>query len=97
MLPGAPVLYCRSGDKTKEPRKLWDNPAAFKLITDSERNADPTQRQAIFDQLETLFRADIPMIPLYSATQTSAARNSVLGYQGWALGAPLFWGVSLKQ
>ncbi|MBX9907504.1 MAG: ABC transporter substrate-binding protein [Beijerinckiaceae bacterium] len=85
-----------SGDKDKQPRKVWDNAEARELMTRSMEVTDKAQRQAIFDELEARFRADMPMIVLYSSVETSAARSNVQGYAGWALGQPRAWGVSLK-
>ena len=85
-----------SGDKDKQPRKVWDNPDALALLAKSMQVSAPTERQAIFDQMEALFRADVPMIPLYSVHETAAVRANVSGYRDWALGQPRAWGVSLK-
>ena len=59
--------------------------------------ADPAQRQAIFDKLEDMYRADIPMITLFSGTRLSASRSNIEGYRSWALGTPRPWGVSIKR
>jgi peptide/nickel transport system substrate-binding protein len=85
-----------SGDKAKQPRKVWDNPEAAKLIAESMVTADPARRQALFDKLEALYRADVAMITIYSGVRTSAARSNVIGYESWALGSPRAWGVSFK-
>lgn len=85
-----------SGDKDKQPRKVWDNAEARALLTQSMEIADKAQRQALFDKLEASFRADVPMITMYSSVETSAARANVQNYGGWALGQPRAWGVSLK-
>ncbi|WP_342358481.1 ABC transporter substrate-binding protein [Terrarubrum flagellatum] len=86
-----------SGDKDAQPRKVWDNAESRKLMTRSMEISDRAQRQALFDDLEAKFRADAPMIVLYSAVETSAARANVQNYSGWALGQPRAWGVSLKS
>jgi peptide/nickel transport system substrate-binding protein len=86
-----------SGDKAKQPRKVWDNPEAQKLITQSTVTVDRKQRQAIFDQLEKMFRDDVPMIVLYSGVKVSAVGENVKGFKGWAFGFPRAWGVSLAD
>ncbi|WP_202964573.1 ABC transporter substrate-binding protein [Inquilinus limosus] len=86
-----------SGDKARQPRKVWDNPEAAKLLAESMAVEDPAKRQALFDRLEALYRGDVAMITLYSGVRTSAARANVVGYKGWALGSPRAWGVSFKQ
>lgn len=84
-----------SGDKATQPRKVWDNAEARGLLDKAMQLVDGTERQAVLDQLEALFRADTPMIVLYSSAEISAARPGILNYKGWALGQPRGWGVSL--
>ena len=85
-----------SGDKDKQPRKVWDDPEGLALLANSMQVSAPPDRQAIFDRMEALFRAGMPMIPLYAVFQTSAVRADVVGYRNWALGQPRGWGVALK-
>lgn len=86
-----------TGEKATQPRKAWDSKAAADLVTRSMAIADPAQRQAIFDKLEDMYRADIPMITLFSGTRLSASRSNIEGYRSWALGTPRPWGVSIKR
>lgn len=86
-----------TGDKSEQPRKVWDNPEAIDLIAKSMQTKDADERQIIFDRLEKLYREDVAMITLYSSVRTSAANGRVAGYRGWPLGSPRAWGVSLKQ
>ncbi|ROZ64187.1 ABC transporter substrate-binding protein [Ramlibacter sp. WS9] len=85
-----------SGDKDKQPRKVWDNPEALELIQRSMNTTDRVQRQAIFDKLEGKMREDVPAIFMYASVNTSAARNYVAGYKSWPLGLPRLWGVSMR-
>lgn len=85
-----------SGDKDKQPRKVWDNPEALALIASSMATTDRAQRQAMFDRLEAMLREDVPAIFMYSSVNTSAARAHVAGYRSWPLGSPRAWGVSLR-
>ena len=85
-----------SGNKDEQPRKLWENPKALELIAKAKQVSDPTERKAIFDELEAMFRTDVPMIPLYSGIKVSAVGTNVEGYSGWTIGYPRAWGVSLK-
>lgn len=85
-----------SGDKAEQPRKVWDNPEAQKLLAESMEIAEPEKRQAIFDKLEAMFRTDVPMIVLYSEVRTGAVRSNVSGYKSWAMGQPRAWGVSVS-
>lgn len=86
-----------SGDKAKQPRKVWDNPEALALIAKSMQVTDTKERQAIFDQLEGMFRADVPMIALYSGVKVSAVRDAVQDYHSWAVGFPRAWGVTVSD
>ncbi|TCR62505.1 peptide/nickel transport system substrate-binding protein [Bosea sp. BK604] len=86
-----------SGDKAEQPRKVWDNGEAQKLLAQSMEIAEPAKRQAIFDKLEAMFRAEVPMIVLYSEVRTSAVRANISGYKSWAMGQPRAWGVSINR
>ena len=61
-----------SGDKAKQPRKVWDNPEALKLIDAASVDSESAKRQSSFDQLHKLFLADVPSIPLYNGLRISA-------------------------
>jgi peptide/nickel transport system substrate-binding protein len=86
-----------SGIKAEQPRKVWENTEALALLAKSMSVPDAKERQPIFDQMEKLFREDVPMIVTYSAVQTSGVRANVVGFKGWALGQPRAWGVSFKK
>jgi peptide/nickel transport system substrate-binding protein len=85
-----------TGPKDKQPRKVWENPAAIDLLAKSMALSDKAQRQAIFDQLDAKLREDVPTIWMYSEVRTSAAKTYVKGYTGWPLGHVRGWGVSMK-
>jgi peptide/nickel transport system substrate-binding protein len=85
-----------SGNKDKQPRKVWDNPEALELIHKSMTTTDHAQRQAIFDKLEAKMRADVPAIFMYSSVNTGAYRSYVTGYKSWPLGLPRLWGVAMR-
>lgn len=86
-----------SGNKDKNPNKVWDNPEGLKLIAESASIIDDTRRQEIFDGLEGMIRADLPIIPLYSGTRIGAVRSNVDGYKTWPVGYARMWGVSFAQ
>lgn len=86
-----------SGDKDKQPRKVWDNPEALALIARSTELSDRAARQAVFDQLEARLREDVPAVFMYSAVTTSAVRAHVGGYKTWPVNQPRAWGVTLRQ
>jgi peptide/nickel transport system substrate-binding protein len=81
------------GNKAKEPRKTWDTPEARSLLAESEAVGDPVQRQAIFDQLESMFREYVPAIELYNSSRISVVRDNVVGFKGWPANQTRLWGV----
>lgn len=85
-----------TGDKDKQPRKLWDNPQAIKLVGDASLVTDHAERQKIFDELHTLFLADVPSIPIYNGQDVAAFRSTVQGYTPWAVKKPRGWEVEKK-
>jgi peptide/nickel transport system substrate-binding protein len=85
-----------SGPKATQPRKVWDNAAAHELITQAMVTSDQAKRQALFDELQTAFVADLPMIPLWNSVDIAAWRSNVTGYQNWAASMPRLWNVALN-
>ncbi|CDN94951.1 ABC transporter substrate-binding protein [Agrobacterium tumefaciens] len=83
-----------SGNKDKQPNKVWDNAEGRELIAQSSRISDPAERQKIFDKLEGMIRADVPMTVIYAGSRVSAVRKNVEGYKTWPVGYPRMWGVS---
>lgn len=82
-----------TGDKAKQPRKVWDNPDAQKLLDAASVDTDHAKRQASFDQLHKLFLADVPSIPLYNGLDIGAFRTDIKGYTPWAVKKPRAWEV----
>jgi peptide/nickel transport system substrate-binding protein len=83
-----------SGPKAEQPRKVWDNPEAQALIEQSMRIADKGERETIFNRLEEMFRADVPMLVLYNGPDIAAYSDKLVGYEAWMAGTPRLWGVS---
>lgn len=83
------------GDKSKEPRKVWDNPQAQALLREAVRERDTAKRQALFDQLHGMMIKDTPMVIIYNGTVIGALRDSTRGYHSWPVAKPRLWGVSL--
>lgn len=84
------------GDKTKEPRKVWDTPRSRELLQESMQEIDLAKRQAIFDELQRLFEQDAPAVILYNSSRISATRSNVYGFKEWAANQQRFWDVGLK-
>jgi peptide/nickel transport system substrate-binding protein len=86
-----------AGPKATQPRKVWDNPGAQKLIEESMRISDAGERRKIFDRLEEMFRADVPMLVLYNGPDVAAYSSKLVGYEAWMAGTPRLWGVSVAK
>jgi len=82
-----------TGDKAKQARKVWSNPQAITLVNQALQATDHAERQRLFDQLHTLFLADVPSIPLYNGMDVGAYRSNVKGYTPWAVKKPRGWEV----
>jgi len=83
------------GDKEKDRAKVWDDPQARALVTRLMHVSDRVERQALFDQVHMLFIQDLPMLPMHTGLNISAASTRVLGYFAWPGSRPRFWGVRL--
>jgi peptide/nickel transport system substrate-binding protein len=86
-----------TGNKDKQPNKIWGNPQAVALVAKASIEADRAQRQADFDQLQKLFLADAPMLPLFSGLDANAIRDDIHGYTPWALKLPRGWEITKGQ
>jgi len=85
------------GDKAKQPRKAWDNPAAQKLLDEAKRVSDPARRQKIFDELHRMAIAEVPLIMLYNGTEVAAVAKAVEGYKPWPASMPRLFGVAVAD
>ena len=84
-----------SGDKTAQPRKVWDDPQAQKLIDESFLESDPARRQVLFDQLHALMLEQTPLLVLYNGADAWATGKRVQGFSVWE-GKPRAWGTSIS-
>ena len=83
-----------SGPKDIQPRKIWDDPEALKIIAASMTETDAAARQQMFDDLFTRFMEQVPSIVLYNQPDYLAYRKGVQGMAPWASGQTRAWGVS---
>jgi len=83
-----------SGPKDKQPRKVWEDPQALKLIDESFAEADPKKRQALFDQIHAQMIQQVPMIMLFNGIDAWGVRKRLNGFSVWE-GKPRLWGVSV--
>ncbi len=83
------------GDRTTDPRKVWNAPDAIDLFHQSETTGDHATRQKVLDALERRFRADVPAIVLYNTRRVTALRDRVTGYRSWQAQTQRLWNVGL--
>ncbi len=82
-----------SGNKDKQPRKIWDDPQVESLLARSTQTLDHALRQALFDQLHRKMLEDVPLIVLFNSSDTVGLRRSVVGFKPWAPAKPRLWNV----
>lgn len=85
-----------AGPKATQPRKVWDNPEAQKLINQALATTDPAQRQPLFDKLHQTMIEDVPAIWLYNNAALAVNGPRVASYVPWVTEQPRFWAVKLK-
>jgi len=85
------------GAKDKQPRKVWDNPHAQKLMERAMVISDESERQKIFDELHAMFLDDVPMLMLYNGLKTAASSKRVEGFESWSGALPRLWEVRLAD
>ncbi len=83
-----------TGDKTTQPRKLWDDPTARALLEKATQATVPAERQALLDELHRLMLEQVPIIPLFNTLSTGAYRKNVTGFESSIFGTPQLWEVS---
>lgn len=86
-----------AGDKSKEPRKVWDDAKARELIAEARREGEPAKRQALFDELHKDMLRDLPLIPLYNGNAITVTREYVQGQRPWPVSKPRLWMISLDN
>jgi peptide/nickel transport system substrate-binding protein len=85
-----------TGPKATQPRKVWDNPEAQRMLEQSMMIDDKAERQALFDEMHRRFIDDAPMVVLFNGSEIAALRKNIKGYAGWLFAQPRFWGVSVE-
>lgn len=82
------------GPKATQPRKVWDEPDARKLLETAMDTEDRAVRQQAFDQLHRRAIAQVPLIPLFNNVNNDGVSTRVSGYRESIFGSPLMWEVS---
>ena len=81
------------GDRASSQRKVWDDPAALRLLDTVGAEADPEKRRLILDQLHRSMLDAVPLIVLFNPGDVNGVRTSVTGFRAWSLGRARLWGV----
>jgi peptide/nickel transport system substrate-binding protein len=79
-----------AGDKTKQPRKVWDDPQALALIERAKQVSDPSDRGKIFDALHQMALNDAPLLMLYNGLTVWVCNKRVSDFKPWE-GKPRLW------
>lgn len=85
------------GPKDKQPRKVWDNAEAQKILDKAVVVADKAERQKLFDDLHRRFLEDVPMVMLYNGITTAAFSNKIEGFKSWPGQQPRLWEVKVAD
>jgi peptide/nickel transport system substrate-binding protein len=85
-----------AGAKAEQPRKVWDDPQAQKLIDESFVESDPAKRQVLFDQLHGLMLKQTPLIVLFNGADSWGVNSRIKGFSVWE-GKPRVWETSLTK
>lgn len=85
------------GDKTKNPNYLLDNPKAMELYLKAIDTTEFAARKKLFQELQTLVAAEVPIMGLYYFPVIEAVSSKVTGYESWPLDRQRAWGVSKTQ
>jgi peptide/nickel transport system substrate-binding protein len=85
-----------AGDKSKQPRKVWDNPEARALIDRAELASNHDERRKIFDALHVMALNDAPLLTLYNGLTVWAHNKRVSDFKPWE-GKPRLWNMRVND
>ncbi|WP_019400181.1 ABC transporter substrate-binding protein [Chelatococcus sp. GW1] len=80
-----------SGPKDRQPRKVWDDPAAQDLIEKASVISDEAERRKLFDHLHELQLETTPLIIFANGQEAWAHTKRLEGADPWE-GKPRLWG-----
>jgi peptide/nickel transport system substrate-binding protein len=84
-----------TGPKAQQPRKVWDDPEALKLLTRASQIDDEAERKQIFDELHKRMIGAVPLVMLFNTVEAWANNTRVTGFKPWESRARA-WEVSVK-
>ncbi|MBC9033742.1 ABC transporter substrate-binding protein [Sphingomonas sp. JC676] len=85
------------GDRSVDPRKVWNTPAALSLLGQSFEAEEPRARQAVFDAMDRRFRTEVPAVILYNSRRVTALSEGVTGFRPWSAQSQRLWNVGLGE
>src|SRR6185312_5434649 len=56
------------------------NPAADKLLAEGAATTDMAKRKEIYAQVQTMIRADLPLLPLFQYATIEGTKAKLIGY-----------------
>jgi len=86
-----------AGPKDAQPRKVWENPEALKLIDKASTTSNVAERGKIFDELHKRFMADVPMIMVFNSVDVNAQQKRLQGFTPWVASKPRLWEVRVAK
>ena len=72
-----------AGPKAKQPRKVWDNPAAQEKIDRLMVESDKARRQPIVDELHRAVIDEVPLIFMFNGVDAIAHNKRIVGFKPW--------------
>jgi len=83
-----------SGDKDRQPRKVWDDALAQRWIDESFAEGETAKRQELFDKLHARMLEQVPLVILTNSADTWAHLKRVKKFSAWE-GKPRAWEVEV--
>jgi peptide/nickel transport system substrate-binding protein len=83
-----------TGDRTVDPRKVWDSPRALALLKASIEAESKPDRQRAFDALDAAFREEAPAVIAFNSGRITGLRDGVTGYRSWPSAMQRLWNVA---
>ncbi|WP_147114234.1 ABC transporter substrate-binding protein [Tateyamaria sp. syn59] len=59
----------------------YANPAMDELLVEGQNTFDQAERERIYDEVQQIIAADVPLIPVFHVSQAVVARADLTGYQ----------------
>lgn len=84
------------GERAVSGRKVWNDPAAIKLLNAVSAEAVPEKRQVLLNQLHLNMLEAVPLIVLFNPADVNGVRSQLVGFQAWSLGRARLWGVQKR-